>query len=157
MAEFDYQNVEAWNSALRLTTAVGRLKVGSNLKASQDAQAKAFEQAGLATALIAEGSGREGGGQVDLYRDARGSLAQCRSWLHVLAALMNEQDAVFGNEFDLAEQASRQVNAALRSLERGDRGPAPDGRPPMRGPAGPNRQGPPPRPAGAQAPRGGLR
>ena len=163
MAEFDYQNVEAWNSALRLTTAVGRLKVGSNLKASQDAQAKAFEQAGLATALIAEGSGREGGAQVDLYRDARGALAQCRSWLHVLAALMNEQDAVFGNEFDLAEQASRQLNAALRSFERGDRnerGPMPGGRPTQgggRGPMGPGQQGPPPRPTGARAPQGGLR
>ena len=96
MAEFDYQNVEAWNTAIKLTTAVGRLRVGSNLKASADAQTEAFKQAGMAAALIAEASGREGGAQVSLYRDARGSLAQVRSWLHVLASLMNEQDTVFG-------------------------------------------------------------
>jgi hypothetical protein len=150
MAEFDYQNVEAWNTAIRLTTAVGRLKVGSNLKASQDAQSKAFEQAGLASALIAEGAGREGPSQVNLYRDARGSLAQCRSWLHILAALMNEQDAVFGNEFDLAEQASRQLTAQLRNLERGPSQGAPP-RPPMRGgpaSAGGGPRGNPPRPQG---------
>lgn len=137
MAEFEYQNVEAWNTAIKLTAAIGRLRVGSNLKASADAQAEAFKQAGLAAALIAEGSGRDGGGQVQLYRDARGSLAQCRSWLHILAALMNEQDTVFANELDLAEQCARQVSGALRAM---DRGPAPmqnaqPQRPPMRGPA----------------------
>ena len=44
---------------MRLATSVGRLKVGSNLKAAADAQAKAFEQAGMAAALIAEASTRE--------------------------------------------------------------------------------------------------
>ena len=53
MAEFAYQDVEAWNTAVRLAAAVGRLKIGSNLKASADAQQKAFEQAGLACALLA--------------------------------------------------------------------------------------------------------
>src|SRR6185312_9855756 len=61
MAEFAYQDVEAWNTGVKLAASVGRLKIGSNLKASSDAQAKAFEQAGLACALIAEGSMREGG------------------------------------------------------------------------------------------------
>ena len=147
MAEFAYQNVEAWNTAVKLTAAVGRLKIGSNLKASADAQTKAFEQAGLACALIAEGAGRDGPGQVALYRDARGSLAQCRSWLHVLAALTNEQDSVFGNEFDLAEAAARQVGGVLRSLDR----PAPPSSnqgPGMSGPRPPMRGGPPPRDRG---------
>ena len=140
MAEFAYTEMEAWNTALRLSAAVGRLKVASNLKAAEQAQQHAFEQAGIACAAIAEGSGRDGGGQVALYRDARGALAQCRAWIHVLAAVTNEQDAVFGNELDLAETASRQLNAALRSL---DRAPAPGG--PRGGP--PPRQGPtPPRP-----------
>jgi hypothetical protein len=144
MPEFEYQNVEAWNTALKLTTSVGRLRVGSNLKASADAQAEAFKQAGLAAALIAEASGREGGASVALYRDARGAIAQCRSWLHVLTALMNEQDTVFGAEFDLAEQCSRQVSGQLRTLDR-PAGPPPGGpppRPPMRGPAGPRQGGP---------------
>ena len=145
MAEFGYQNIEAWNTALKLAAAVGRLKIGSNLKASIDAQAKAFEQAGLACALIAEGSGREGPGQVALYRDARGALAQCRSWVHILAAVTNEQDSVFGNELDLAETAARQVGGVLRSLDR----PAPSQGVPGQG-QGPrpmmNRGGPPPRP-----------
>ena len=143
MAEFAYQNVEAWNTSVKLTAAVGRLKIGSNLKASADAQTKAFEQAGLACALIAEGASREGPGQVALYRDARGALAQCRSWLHVLAAVTNEQDTVFGNEFDLAETASRQVNGLLRALDRpapmGPQGQGQGPRPPIQ------RGGPPPR------------
>src|SRR5690349_5180199 len=141
MPEFEYQNVEAWNTAVKLAAAVGRLKIGSNLKASSDAQQKAFEQAGLACALIAEASGREGGAQVGLYRDARGALAQCRSWIHILAAVTNEQDSVFGNELDLAEQAARQVSATLRSIDR----PTPGG----------PRPGPAPRPAPANMPRGG--
>lgn len=154
MAEFAYQEIEAWNTAVRLTAAVGRLKIGSNLKAAADAQAHAFEQAGMACALIAEGSTREGPGQVALYRDARGALAQSRAWLHVLAAVTNEQDSVFGNELDLAETASRQVSAALRSMDRpaqaGPRPPQGPGRPPFReGQRGP---GPGPRPAGP--PRG---
>ncbi len=131
MPEFDYQNVEAWNTAVRLAASVGRLKIGSNLKASADAQSNAFDQAGVACALIAEGASREGPAQVGLYRDARAALVRCRAWLHVLAAVTNEQDSVFGNELDLAEQASRQLNALIRTA---DRGPAPTGpRPPLRG------------------------
>jgi hypothetical protein len=147
MADADYRQSEAFNTALRLATSVGRLKVGSNLKAAADAQSKAFEQAGMAAALIAEAAGREGPAQVGLYRDARGALAQCRAWLHVLASVMNEQDSVFGAELDMAEQASRQVGATLRTL---DRGPAPGGRGPVpRGPGGPpQRQGP--RPGGVR-------
>jgi len=142
MPEYEYQKVEAWNTTVKLAAAVGRLKIGSNLKASTEAQAKAFEQAGMACALIAEGSTREGTGGVPLYRDARGALAQCRSWLHVLAAVTNEPDSVFGNELDLAEQAARQLGGMIRSAER-----APSPRPPARGPA------PLPRPAGR--PQGG--
>ncbi len=119
MAEGDYRQSEAFNTAVRLATAVGRLKVGSNLKAAADAQGKAFEQAGLAAALIAEAITREDPSQVGLYRDARGSLAQCRAWLIVLASVMNEQDTVFGTELELAEQASRQVGGTLRTLDRG--------------------------------------
>jgi len=148
MAEFEYQNSEAWNSALKLAASVGRLKIGSNLKASADAQQRAFEQAGVACALIAEAVSREGQAQAGMLRDARGALAQCRAWLHVLGAVTNEPDAVFGTEFDLAEAASRQVGGMLRTL---DRGPGPVGapRPPLRagGPAGP-RPGGPPRQAG---------
>ena len=134
MAEFEYQKVEAWNTAVRLASTVGRLKIGSNLKASADAQAHAFEQAGLAAALIAEASGREGPAQIGLYRDARGALAQCRAWIHVLAAVTNENDSVFATELDLAEQAARQVSAYIRAA---DRGPQQAGgpRPPVRGPA----------------------
>jgi hypothetical protein len=146
MPEFEYQNVEAWNTAIKLAAGVGRYKTGSNLKASADAQQHAFEQAGLACALIAEGSTREGPGQVGLYRDARGALAQCRAWLHILAAVTNEQDSVFGNELDLAEQGARQLSAMLRAI---DRGPGPGSRPPVRT-AAPisGRNVPPPRPHG---------
>jgi hypothetical protein len=145
MAEYAYQEMEAWNTAVRLATAVGRLRVGSNLKASADAQERAFEQAGYACAFLAEGSGREGPAQVGIYRDARGALAQCRSWLHVLASLMNEPDTVFGNELDMAEQCSRQVGALLRQIDRP--APRPDGRPmgPRPGPGGPPQRGGPPR------------
>ncbi|HEY4668177.1 MAG TPA: hypothetical protein VIH05_00225 [Tepidiformaceae bacterium] len=158
MPEYEYQNVEAWNTAVRLAASIGRLKIGSVLKAAADAQQRAFDQAGLAAALIAEGSSREGSAQSGLYREARGALAQTRSWLHVLAAVTNEQDSVFGNELDLAEQASRQLSGMLRSLERATTGPggrpsAPvGGRPPMRtGPgAGPRPAGPPRSPRGTQ-------
>lgn len=122
MAEFEYQNSEAFNTVIRLAANIGRLKIVSNLKASSDAQTRAFEQAGMAAALVAEGSTREGPAQAALYRDARGALAQCRAWLHVLAVVTNEQDAVFATEFELAEQASRQVNAAIRAIERGTAG-----------------------------------
>ncbi|MFN0096999.1 MAG: hypothetical protein ACKVVT_19745 [Dehalococcoidia bacterium] len=156
MADNGYQDVEAWNTTVRLAAAVGRLKVGSNLKASADAQQRAFEQAGLAAALVAEGAQRDGGGAVPLFRDARGALAQCRSWLHVLAMLMNEPDTVFDNEHNLADQASRQLNAMLRNLDRAPAMGAPMSlaRParPM-GPGGPGsgvgpRGDRPPRPAG---------
>jgi hypothetical protein len=141
MPEYGYQQVEAWNTALRLATAIGRLKVGSNLKAAADAQQHAFEQAGLACALIADGSTRDGGAQAALYRDARGALVQSRSWLHVLAAVMNEPDTVFGNELDLAEAASRQLSALLRTMERGPGPGASVGGPRQGPPAG--RGGPP--------------
>lgn len=126
MAEGE-QTIEAWNTAIRLAAAIGRLKIGSNLKAAGDAQGKAFELAGVACGLIAEASTREGPAQLALLRDARGALAQSRSWIHVLAAVTNEQESVFGNELDLVDQASRQVNAYARSLERGGppRGGAP--------------------------------
>jgi hypothetical protein len=126
MAEFAYQDVEAWKTTVRLAAAVGRLRIGSNLKAAENSQQHAFEQAGLACAAIAEGAGREGPAQAGLYRDARASLARCRAWLHVLAAVTNEQDAVFGNELDLAETAARQLGASLRQYDRGPGGaPAP--------------------------------
>jgi hypothetical protein len=141
MAEGE-QTIEAWNTVIRLAAAIGRLKIGSNLRAASDAQAKAFELAGIAGGLIAEAGTREGPAQLGLLRDARGALAQCRSWVHVLAAVTNEQQSVFGNELDLVEQASRQVNAYARSLDRG--GPAQGGpRPPMRPGGGPRPGGPP--------------
>ena len=154
MAEFAYQEMEAWNTALRLTAAVGRLRIGSNLKAAELAQQHAFEQAGIAVAAIAEGSGRDGGGQVALYRDARGALAQCRAWIHVLAAVTNEQDSVFGNELDLAELAARQLSAALRNLER-PAGPGPRMGGGMRDNTGPRPAGPRPGgpPRGERTPR----
>jgi hypothetical protein len=142
MADSDPQSIEAWNTSVRLAAAVGRLKVGSNLKASADAQAKAFELAGVACGLIAEAAAASGGAQAGLLRDARGALAQCKSWIHVLAAVTNEQDSVFGNELDLVDQASRQVGAYLRSI---DRGPGPGG---PQGPRPPLRQGGGPRPGG---------
>ncbi len=145
MAEFAYQEMEAWHTTVRLAAAVGRLKVGSNLKAADSAQQHAFEQAGLACAAIAEGAGREGPGQLGLYRDARASLARCRAWIHVLAAVTNEQDAVFGNELDMAETASRQLGAALRSLDRGPQGMPPRGGPPPQRNQGPRQPGGPPR------------
>ena len=111
MAEGEPQSIEAWNTTIRLAAAVGRLKIGSNLKASADAQSKAFELAGVACGLIAEAAAAGGGAQAGLLRDARGALAQCKSWIHVLAAVTNEQDSVFGNELDLIDQASRQVAA----------------------------------------------
>lgn len=146
MAGGEGQSIEAWNTTIRLAAAVGRLKIGSNLRASSDAQAKAFELAGIACGLIAEAAGRDGPAQAGILRDAQGALAQCKSWIHVLAAVTNEQDTVFGNELDLVEQASRQVGAYLRSM---DRGPAQGGpRPPMRPGGGPRPGGPPRNPGG---------
>ena len=149
MAEGEYRDIEAYHTAVRLAAAVGRLKVGSNLKASADAHSHAFEQAGIACGLIAEASTREGPAQLGLLRDARGALAQCRSWLSVLAAVINEQETVFANEMDMVEHASRQVGAYIRSV---DRGPSQGGRPPMR-PGG----GPGPRPGGPPRGPGGPR
>ena len=151
MPEYSYQDVEAWNTATRLAAAVGRLKVGSNLKASADAHGHAFEQAALAAALIADGTSREGpGAQSAAYREARGALAQCRSWLHTLALLINEPDSVFGNELDLAEQAARQLGGMLRTIDRAPApGMRPGGPPPMRDggrPVGPREGGRPPGP-----------
>jgi hypothetical protein len=85
---------------------------------------------------------------VGLLRDARGALAQCRSWIFVLAAVTNEQESVFGNELDLVDQASRQIQSYLRTL---DRGPAPQlgGRGPMRPSTGAA-----PRPGGPRNPGG---
>lgn len=146
MAGGEGQSIEAWNTTIRLAAAVGRLKIGSNLRASSDAQAKAFELAGIACGLIAEAAGRDGPAQAGILRDAQGALAQCKSWIHVLAAVTNEQHSVFGNELDLVEQASRQVGAYLRSM---DRGPAQGGpRPPMRPGGGPRPGGPPRNPGG---------
>jgi hypothetical protein len=148
MAEYAYQDIEAWNTSVRLAAAVGRLKIGSNLRAADSAQQHAFEQAGLACAAIAEGSGREGPAQAALYREARAALARCRAWIHVLAAVTNEQDAVFGNELDLAETASRQLGAALRTLDR----QRPAEAPPRGAPPSPMR-GQGPRPPGGPPPR----
>jgi hypothetical protein len=146
MADGDPHSIEAWNTCVRLAAAVGRLKIGSNLKASADAQAKAFDLAGVACGLIAEAALLEGHQQSGLFRDARGALAQCRSWIHVLAAVTNEQDSVFGNELDMVEQASRQLSAYLRSL---DRGPQQNGpRPPIRQQPGPRPSSPPRNPGG---------
>ena len=146
MAEGEPQSIEAWNTTIKLAAAIGRLKIGSNLKASADAQARAFELAGVASGLLAEAGLRSGGGQAGLLQDARGALAQCRSWIHVLAAVTNEQESVFGNELDLIEQANRQVGAFLRSLDRGPQqigGPRLPGRPQGQGqrPAWPPRGG----------------
>jgi len=66
------QTIEAWNTAIRLAAAIGRLKIGSNLRAAADAQAKAFELAGIAGGLIAEAGTREGPAQIGLLRDGRG-------------------------------------------------------------------------------------
>lgn len=149
MAEFAYQDSEAWSSTIKLAAAVGRLRIGSNLKAAADAQQHAFEQAGLACAFIAEGAMRDGASQAAMYRDARAALARCRSWIHVLAAVTNEPDSLFGNELDLAEAGSRQLNAMLRTI---DRGPAPA--PGSRGPVPSSRPGPqPPRGGTASGPR----
>ncbi|HNO65460.1 MAG TPA: hypothetical protein PKK39_03870 [Tepidiformaceae bacterium] len=51
MAEGEPQSIEAWNTTIKLAAAIGRLKIGSNLKASADAQARAFELAGVASGL----------------------------------------------------------------------------------------------------------
>lgn len=153
MAEFAYEDSEAWHSAVRLAAAVGRLKVASNLKASADAQANAFTAAGDACALIAEASTLSGPVVMNAYQDARAALARTRAWLHVLAAVTNEPDSVFANELTMAELTARQIAAILRTVNRGSGG----------GMAPPQRGGPPPprsggftqggRPPGPMGPR----
>ncbi|WP_322795964.1 four helix bundle protein [Tepidiforma sp.] len=147
MAEPEYPTIEAWNTAVRLAASIGRLKIGSNLRASQEAQDRAFQAAGEAAAHIAEAATREGQPQVALLREARGALAAARSWLHVLAALTNEPETVFAQELDLIDQAGRQVNAFIRATERS--APAAS-RPGARPAAGaPAARPPAPRPPGA--------
>jgi len=146
MAEGEPQSIEAWNTTIKLAAAIGRLKIGSNLKASADAQAQDPQWRRAGPAIHEISRYRSGGGQAGLLQDARGALAQCRSWIHVLAAVTNEQESVFGNELDLIEQANRQVGAFLRSLDRGPQqigGPRLPGRPQGQGqrPAGPPRGG----------------
>ncbi len=146
MPTTDHQDLEAWNTAIRLAAAIGRLKVPSNLRASQEAQDRAFQAAGDAAAHLAEAATREGQAQLAVLRDARGALAACRSWIHVLAALINEPETAFSAELDLIEQAGKQINAFLRVAERSAAAaprtaprPAPTqpGRPPGRPPGGP--------------------
>jgi hypothetical protein len=118
MTAADHHDIEAWNTAIRLAASIGRLKIGSNLRASQEAHERAFEAAGEAAARIAEAGAREGQAQAAILREARGALAACRSWLHVLAALTNEPETVFADELELIEQAGKQINAYLRVAER---------------------------------------
>jgi len=136
MTAADHHDIEAWNTAIRLAASIGRLKIGSNLRASQEAHERAFEAAGEAAARIAEAGAREGQAQAAILREARGALAACRSWLHVLAALTNEPETVFAEELELIEQAGKQINAYLRAAERAAEraaGPAAPARPPASG------------------------
>lgn len=133
----DHTEIEAWNTAIRLAASIGRLKVPSNLRASQEAQDRAFQAAGEAAARIAEAGAREGQAQAAILREARGALAACRSWLHVLAALLNEPESVFSAELDLIDQAGKQINAYLRAAERAAGPGAAPGRPAPPRPAGP--------------------
>lgn len=142
MPEFAYQDSEAWNTAVRLAASVGRLRIGSNLKAAENAQANAFSAAGDAAALIAEATTLDGGQAMAAYRDARAALARTRSWLAVLAVVTNEPESVFADELNLAELGARQVSAVLRTM---DRMPGGGPRPPMR-------SGPPPGPGGGRPP-----
>ncbi|MFQ5380656.1 MAG: hypothetical protein ACE5EF_03390 [Dehalococcoidia bacterium] len=123
MPEFEFAKTEAWNTALRLASDVGRLRVGSNLKAATDAQTAAYEAAGRACALIAEGSALEGRARAGAFREARGMLARAAAWLHVLAAVTNEPATVFNEELDTAERAAHQLSIAVRAAERGPGGP----------------------------------
>lgn len=146
MPTTEHQDLEAWNTAIRLAASIGRLKVPSNLRASQEAQDRAFQAAGQAAAHLAEAATREGQAQLAALRDARGALAACRSWIHVLAALINEPETAFSAELDLIEQGGKQINAFLRVAER-SAPPAPrtaprpappqPGRPSGRPPGGP--------------------
>lgn len=124
MPEFAFHESEAWNTAVRLTASVGRLRIASNLKAAGDAQANAFTSAGNAAAFIAEATALEGAAAAEAYRDARAALARTRSWLAVLAAVTNEPESVFADEFGLVDLAGRQVSAVLRTMDRGG-GPGP--------------------------------
>jgi hypothetical protein len=143
MSGTDHREIEAWNTAIRLAASIGRLKVGSNLRASQEAQDRAFDAAGQAAAHIAEAATRDGPAQVAILRDARCALAASRSWIHVLAALVNEPETAFANELALIDQAGKQINAFLRATERTGGAPPVPGRPPGRPPG--RLQGGPPR------------
>ncbi len=150
MPEFEFEKTEAWNTALRLTASVGRLRVGSNLKAATDAQAAAYEAAGRACAIIAEGSALEGGNRAAAFREARGMLARSAAWLHILAAVTNEPPTVFNQELDDAEKGAHQLTIAGRAAERGPGGPPRFDRP-RGGPGpggGPGRGGQPQRKLG---------
>ncbi len=179
MTEYGYETTEAFNTSLKLASMVGRLRVTSNLQAVREAQQKAFEEAGRACALIVDASTREGGYQAPVYRDARGALAQCRAWIHIVAELINEPASAFSDELEVAEQATKQVSASLRVLDMrrdssrergagpprggGGRGPGGPGGPPGgRGPGGPGGPGGGPRGGGRDSgpprgPRGGDR
>jgi hypothetical protein len=139
MAEFE--SSESWKTAVRLAASVGRLRVASNLKAVADAQQAAFLAAGEAAGAIAEASTRDRGGQIGRLRDAAASLARCRSWIEVVAELTNEPVAVFDEELQMIEHASKLVAASLSTLDiRDSRPPRPDNRGP--------RDGAPPRDGG---------
>lgn len=118
MTTTDHTEIEAWNTAIRLAASIGRLKIPSNLRASQEAQDSAFQAAGQAAARIAEAATREGQAQIAILREARGALAACRSWIHVLAALVNEPETAFADELELIDQAGKQIAASLRVAER---------------------------------------
>ena len=118
MAERAYETSESWTTILRLAGAVGRLRIMSNLKAVTEAHDRAFAEAGRAAALLAEGSTYEAAGRRSAAcRDARGALAQCEAWLHVIAELTNEPITVFDQELAMADLASRQIGASIRALE----------------------------------------
>lgn len=123
MPEFDFDQTEAWNTTLRLVTNTGRLRIGSNLKAADDAHTAAFTAAGRACAMIAEASALEGGPRVSAYREGRAQLAQCSAWLQVLASLINEPSTVFAEELEMADKAAHQLSASARAAERGPGAP----------------------------------
>ncbi len=157
MTEHGYETAESFNTTLQLTSMVGRLKVPSNLKAVAEAQNQAFQQAGRACALIAEAAVRDPGGQAAAYRDARGALAQCRAWIHVIAELINEPISVFSDEIGLTDQATKQVNASIRVLDMRREGGRDRDRDRDRGPSGPRGRGGPGGQRGGppRGPRGG--
>ncbi len=126
MAEFEYQNSEAFNTVIRLaaTVAVGRLKIVSNLKASADAQTKAFEQAGMASRAhrrrVAAAKGGPGG-----------ALPRCPGRNCPVPCVVARPRCCHERErrglrdrVRTRGAGHRQVNAAIRVLERGPGGGA---------------------------------